>query len=250
MSDENTVESSTTESTATTPVNVETSAAEPENTDASTPKEHMIPKSRLDEVIGQKKEAARRADELAERVRTLEAEKNAAPPQPETQEPIVAPAHLSEAEQVRWLVEKHAGNLIKKELGMSLKDASTLLSTAQSTAKETAQVKYERLCSQHDLDPEDAEVQEFVYGLTQAKVPINKVFERAKKFYGKSNGTTEPVANVETSTVSPVMTQASKVPETVQEAVEMALRGEQAPHVPSMEIARRSKEKALAAAKE
>ena len=76
------VEPSSTETTATEPVTVTTPAAEPQNTATDTTQEHMIPKSRLDEVIGQRKDALREKEELAERIVALEAAAKPKEPDP------------------------------------------------------------------------------------------------------------------------------------------------------------------------
>ena len=243
--DVNAVDTSTTDdTTATVPVSVTDSTAESQNTVQKT-QEHMIPKSRLDEVISQKKEALREKEELAARISDLEERINAKREPEAAPEPIVAPQHLSQEEQVRWLIRRHAGEMIKEELGMSLKDASTLLSTTKTTSEDFVKQKWQNLCASQHLDPESQEVQELVAGLVKVNVPLDKAFERAAKFYGKANGnTSHEVANVEDSTVSPVMTGERRVPRTNQEAVEMAARGEAAAQLSSMEIIAQSIKKA------
>jgi hypothetical protein len=200
-----------------------------------------VPRSRLNEVIAQRQQARDSLEQIkaseAKRVEDAKREANA------NEQP---PEGMSEDEAVAWTVKKHSRNYIEGELGMSLADAKTLLSTSQATSKDYAQRQWESECNTRGIDPTNQEAMEMIAGLVKtAGVSTSVAFERAKKFYGRQEATppvtalaAEPTATVESVSQTGVMTAHRGHANNAREATEMAMKGIRAEHRSSQDIVR------------
>ncbi len=236
MPDEIVESSSTTETTVATetaPEGAVEASAETKNTESTPPAEHMIPKSRLDEVIQER-------NSLREKISGLEA----APPKeaPKGSEgDDTAPEHLNERERVRWYVENDARSMIERETGVSLKDQGTLLSTSRVTAQSDADRRWKEGCDRNGLDPENREVQEMVLGLTKVGVGAPDAFKRVSKMgigqvESRQTEPTTPTATVENNGVTNVMTSKVAFANNRREAAELASKGVKAGQLSSQEL--------------
>jgi hypothetical protein len=227
----------TTDPVTTTPTSEVT-----ENTEAAG-NGHMIPKSRLDEVIGQRNDARAEITAMTERLAALEAkatEAQAAPVAAAADEP---PEGLTSREQIRWYVENDAKSLMEKELGMSLDKARALLGTTTTTAKAHAESVWNASCAASGLDPANAEVQELVAGLVKgAGVDFEDAIGRVAKLYSVTPRTETATPEVPGQTGA--MAASSSLPSNTLEAMEMARKGVRAPMASSQDIIRRSIEAA------
>lgn len=240
------VESSSTPEAAVvegTPGNGDASAGT-ENTDSPEPKEHMIPKSRLDEVIGKQRAAEEERDALQVKVAGYE---KPDPPTPSATEDM-APDHLEERDRIRWFIENDSRKMIEKQLGMKLEDAKTLLSTSRVTAESDANRRWKEGCDSRSLDPKSKDVQEMVLGLTKIGVKVDEAFDRVAKLgvgtVSKSNEPSTPSASVEDTGVTGVMTKKEVYATNAREAVDLASKGIRARQKSSQEIIEESMAKA------
>lgn len=208
----------------------ESAAQEPaEEQPQEEPKQHMIPKSRFDEVIAER-------NELRKKMEALSQPKD----EPETQEQtesVEIPAHITDPmRRAQYLVDKFSKQTIERELGMPLADVKRLLGTTQETSRDYAKRRWVDECGKHGLDPQNREVEEYVVGLVKGVgKPLDEAMAAAKKLFGKRNGETK-TASVETDSVAPVMTRATTVPRNKKDAVAMAHKGERAPKTTIEEI--------------
>ena len=233
-----TVASSATEATeidgTTVSTTEPTTPAGAENTETA-PQEHMIPKSRLDEVIGQKRAME---DQLIAAKAKLEAlePKETAPAEPaKAEEP---PVGMDQHQQLRWYVERYSNDMIEKKLGMSLEDASQALSGARKTGQDYASRRWAQECEKHSIDPNSEEAAKMVTALVHAETPLDEAFSTAAKLYGKPQETqaVTQTASVETAGISPVMAREGRIAKNKDEATEMATKGQSVKRQSSQEI--------------
>jgi len=219
------VESSTAEPTEVATTETEQTSAETENTEAQSTEEPRIPKSRLDEVIGQRKERDEKIEQLeAQLAEKLVEKQETAPTSTKGDEP---PAGLSEREIIKWYVEKDADALIQRKLGMSLETAATLLGTAKETAQDYTERRWEGLCKPHGLDPQNEDLQYYFMSATQnGKMNPEDALKRAAKIFAKGNGKTKETASVETGGVTGVMTGSKVTAKNAKDATELARKGQ------------------------
>jgi len=232
----------TTVETSTENGNGEATPAEAQTT------EHMIPKSRLDEVIGQRNTEREANAELTRRLEALEA-KAEAPVTPKTPEGLPAPpAGLSEREAVEWYVRHDAERLLTEKLGFGLDELKRRLDTTASTSQELAATKWQKACEGSGLDPADTVVQAAVLGLVKSHgMSFDKAMQAAAEKFGKPAAapaavTAEPTATVADGGVSGVVTTAKRIPTTLQEVAEMSRKGEHAPRLSTLEILAQKRE--------
>ena len=224
-------------------------SAETENTEEPAT-EHMIPKSRLDQVIGQKQEAKEQLE--AAMARIAELERGATKPEVEAApEPVSEmPRGLDEAQQAAWYVRSEAKKLIQEELGMDLRKARTILDAAAGVAQESTDAKWTRMCQENKLDPKSEPVQEMMSGLIQVLTAkgkmsnadaVTEAFARTAKAYGVASSPTSidpatPVASVESASVSGTMAKGRLIPRDRKHAQEMAAAGQRATYQSTQEI--------------
>jgi hypothetical protein len=235
MSDEQQVESQTTEETQ---VQEGDTSAETQNTDTQ---EHMIPKSRLDEVIGQRNDARRENEQLQQRLDELAAKIEQSTQQTETRVPD---------ESIKYWVEKFAdplferrfGSQFEKQFGMTPEQASTILGSAKSSTEAVAEMRWREACSKRSLDPVDQDLQLMVMGLTRGGMDYEKALDRAQKLFKKDGATkseTKESASVEKSGVTGGVASADFLPWTKKEAAEGAAKNKRAKHLSTVEIIER-----------
>jgi hypothetical protein len=141
--------------------------------------------------------------------------------------------------RAQWMIENDSRKFIERELGMSLGDAKTLLSTAKATAGDYAQRQWESLCSKHGLDPNNREVAEMVSGLVQgANLDRDTALQRAAKFYGKPAEAETTAASVETTSQTSTMSNERIVPRNRKHARELAEKGINIGNIPMHELIR------------
>jgi hypothetical protein len=241
MSDEEQVESSATE---TAQVEQSETSAETQNTEAA---DHMIPKSRFDEVIGQRNDARRENEQLQQRLDELAAKIEQSTQQTETRVPDES---SSEEERIKYWVEKFAdplferrfGSQFEKQFGMTPEQASTILGSAKSSTEAVAEMRWREACSKRSLDPVDQDLQLMVMGLTRGGMDYEKALDRAQKLFKKDGATkseTKESASVEKSGVTGGVASADFLPWTKKEAAEGAAKNKRAKHLSTVEIIER-----------
>jgi hypothetical protein len=211
--------------------------------------EHMIPKSRLDEVIGQrnaereeKAELKRRLDDLEQRIQAP------AKPHQETASLPAPPAGLSEREAVEWYVRHDAERFIEEKLGFGLDVLKQRLDATATISQESAEMKWQKACSGVGLDPKDTVIQAAVLGLVKSHgMPFEQAMKVTAEKFGKpaapvQPAPAEPTATVTDGGVSGVVTAAKRLPSTLQEVAEMARKGERAPHLSTLDILAQKRE--------
>jgi len=235
------VASSTTESTEAAVTEESTTSAETENTE-TTSTDHMIPKSRLDEVIAQRNEAR-------EQIATLEAAKTTVEEtkQIDTSNLPDPPAGLTERQIIAWYVKHDAIPAIEEELGMSLKNAKTLLGTTKETSQDYTERRWTKMCEDNGMDPTNESTQAMFLGLCKNKWSIEKSLKETAKVFGKkeANGKPKaPTATVETDGVTGVMTGTKIHARNKKHAHELAAKGVRADFQSLEEILEASKKEA------
>jgi len=231
------VASSATEATEIDGTNVSAPAESPagaENTDTA-PQEHMIPKSRLDQELGKKRDLEAQLAEAEAKLKSMEP-KETEPAQTEPEEP---PPGLSQHEALRWYVERYSDNMIQKKLGMSLEDAAQAISASKTTGQDYATRRWEAECGKRSIDPQSEEAAKMVSGLVGAKThTLEEAFALAQQLYGKPKeaAPSTPTASVETTGISPVMAREGRLPQSKEEATDMASKGQRAKRLSSQEI--------------
>ncbi len=207
--------------------------AEAQNT-VTPPAEHMIPKSRLDEVLGKERDATARVAELeAEKQTALdEAEAKATAASGEEQ----PPDNLDERQRVRWFVEQDSKAMLERELGMDLTSAKAILSGSVNTNRNDAMRLWREHCDVAKLDPENEDVQVMVGGLTKMGVPLKEAFAKVSKMNTAPPAKVEPTATVETAGVTGVQTTSPHYSNSRKEAAAMAAKGERATQLSSQEL--------------
>jgi hypothetical protein len=217
----------------------ETSSAETETTERSP----HVPRERFDQVLQRAKEAEEGLQTLTGRLQKLE-ESVAKPTTSTTAKSGLPepPAGLSEREMVEWYVRTGAEQLITEKLGMPLDQVANTLKSSRTTQQQVADQQWSTLCSQHGLNPKDANLQALVQGLVQgsSKLSIEKAMAEAKKVFSTKPSNVD-AASVEDRGVSGVMTAGKKVSWTAKEAAEMAKRGEASRQPSTVEILTRKR---------
>lgn len=246
------LESSTEEVTQDVDSSTTDGTQEAESSTAEAEKPQTVPFGRLEKEIARRKSLEERLAQL-EQQQTREDE----PKHQERKTDDEPPEHLSPREKVRWYVERDAGSLIERQLGMSLDQARRLLAGTPNVANDYAERKWRDYCGRFELDPEASDVQDFVVGLYRAskdrgqEIPIEDLFKRAQKIFGKAappqkaNGNTEAKATVENQGLTGVMSRERVIPRDRKEAGELARKGVRVPNASMEEIfaSRRSQKK-------
>jgi hypothetical protein len=241
------VASSATESTeidgTNTTVEASESSAGTENTDPGAAQEHMIPKSRLDQEIGKRKgleEELQDARSKLEQMAPKEEEpaKEAAPAEP--------PPGMTQRDQLKWYVQHFSEEMIQERLGMSLEDAATALSASRTTGQDYTQRRWVEECQKHNLDPSHKKTMKIVTSLVESGAyELQEALGYAQRLYGKEpgeQGDQTERASVETAGISPVMAREGRIPQSKEEATEMATKGQHAKRLSSQEIIDRRNE--------
>jgi hypothetical protein len=240
-------ESSTVETTVTGTTSTEDTSAETENTEAQEAEEPRIPKSRLDEVITQRKQRDERIAELEAELAAKEEKVEEKPVLTVSDEP---PAGLLERDLIKWYVEKDSEAMIKRKLGMDLETAATLLGASKETAQDMARRQWGDLCKTHGLDPESEDLQYYFMSATQSgKMKPEAALKRWAEISAKP-GKPEAKATVETDSVTGVMTGTKGlIAKNKQDAAKLAKEGKKVAFLSQDEILAQRKERLAQASK-
>jgi len=235
MSDEQAESSAATEN-----AEVEASSAETENTEKATAEasEPRVPHTRFNEVVYERNELREKAKALEDRLAALESTPA------DTEEELDA-----QTAEAKKLVERFAGAMMQKELGMSLKEVKERLARADSAGKTAQELQWEAACSRYGLDSSDKKVKALARGLSledsslktteDLMAAVKSVFATTTKT--STNGKTAG-ASVETRGVGAVMQSSDWVPKDKKDAAAGALKGKKSKHISSVEaIQRRAK---------
>ncbi|HUU46128.1 MAG TPA: hypothetical protein VM118_10390, partial [Acidobacteriota bacterium] len=208
-----------TETTTATDATEVTGASSTEDVN-STDKPHMIPKSRLDEVIGERNTLRQEKQAFEERMAALEA-KLAPKDEPTAKGKLPEPpAELTDQREIiDWYVQEGAQRLIESKLGMDLDTAKTLLVGSKAAIQKSTEQQWKDACATHKLDPSDVMVQATVMGLVQgSKMDFGDAMKQTAKRFGQASNGKKDVATVPDGTQSGVMTQSDRQPKTKEEA--------------------------------
>lgn len=218
----------------------DTTSAETETTGTTAgedkAKEHMIPKSRFDEVNERMKAAEQKAEQLAARIEELSEKPT------ETGELPDAPEGMTPLQKVRWYVRTFGKEMVEEELGMPLADAKIALSATRETSRDVKWRQWVDLCSKHKLDPNNKDLQATVAGLIQyQKLGDSDAVKKAAEFFGSKVTKPPSPSSAETDGVTGDMTVSDAIAWTAAEASKLAQQGKRPPQLSVEEITRRSK---------
>ena len=226
-----------TETTTATDATEVTGASSTEDVN-STDKPHMIPKSRLDEVIGERNTLRQEKQAFEERMAALEA-KLAPKDEPTAKGKLPEPpAELTDQREIiDWYVQEGAERAFKAKTGMDFETVATFIASSRSVIQKSTDQQWKDACSTHKLDPADVVVQAAVMSLVKdSKMDFSDAMKQTAKRFGQASNGKKDVATVPDGTQSGVMTQSDRQPKTKEEAATMAQAGQRAKQLSTLEI--------------
>ena len=207
----------------------------------TTEKPQMIPKTRFNEVIGQRNAAQEENKTLKERLDAIEA--RVAPKQTTSSKLPEPPSSITDQREiVDWYIAEGFERHFQDKFGMDTSAAKAVLQSSTAVAQRSQEQQWKDACRENKLDPLNKIVQATVMGLVQgAKMPLDDAVAEAAKHFSTSNGKKEPVATVPQGTQSGVMTQSDHRPSTPEEALQMAREGKVVKHRDTLAVLSRKR---------
>jgi hypothetical protein len=210
------------------------SSAETENTGEA---QDLAPKTkkRIEDLIHQRNEERDRNKDLERRLAALEARPASSAPAEKTELPE-PPAGLNQREIIDWYISEGFERNFEKRMGMDVNTAKTLLSSVPKATQSAATQQWNEVCRKHKLDPSDQFVQATVMGLVQGNgLDLDKALELTAGRLGNQSNGKDPVATVPDNTQSGATGRVTRIPKNREDAVAMAVKGETAPMISTLE---------------